>query len=108
MSPQHCQLKDPRFQIKHADRNVPEAFRVNWFEASTGPSVETRIKHVVCAYWISTVDSDVREKTGKRGSLRLELGDDPLWVLAEAPQPSHSLVLLTWRCHATGHNPGYL
>lgn len=33
------------FQIKHADRNVPETFRVNWFKASLGPSVKTGIKH---------------------------------------------------------------
>lgn len=108
MSPHHCQLKDLHFQIKHADRNVPEAFWVNCFEASTGPSVEICIKHVVYAHWISTVDSDVREKTGKRGSLCLKSGDNPLRALAESPQPSHSLVLLTWRCHTMGHNPGYL
>lgn len=108
MSAHHCRLKDLRFQIKCADGNVPEAFRGNWFEASIGPSVETRIKRVVCAHWMSTVDSDIGEKAGKRWSVCLKSGDDPLRALTEAPQPGHSLVLLTWRCHTMGPQSGIL
>lgn len=108
MSAHHCRLKDLRFQIKCADGNVPEAFRGNWFEASIGPSVETRIKRVVCAHWMSTVDSDIGEKAGKRRSVCLKSGDDPLRALTEAPQRGHSPVLLTWWCHTMGPQSGIL
>lgn len=102
-------LKGLHFQIKRADRNIPEAFQVNWFKASLGPSVKTRIKHWFVRTEATWLAATSREKTGGRGSLCLKPAANPFWALVETPRRGHSLPSpLTWRCHIMGHNPGHL